>query len=69
MRRIIIGLACLMAVGTANAAPRHTNRPIIIHQHQQREIAPYVMIGVMAGIVIYHITRTPCQSGVICTRF
>lgn len=76
MRRIIVALAMIGIIGTANANPRPIPRPIpqrhhqtvIIHEHKT-DVMPYVFVGIIAGVIIYHLTETRCQSGIICTRF
>lgn len=76
MRRIIVALAMIGIIGTANANPRPIPRPIpqrhhqtvIIHEHKT-DVMPYVFVGIIAGVIIYHLTETCCQSGIICTRF
>lgn len=76
MRRITIALAMIGIIGTANANPRPIPRPIpqyrqtvIIHDHDRTDVVPYVFAGIIAGVIIYHLTETRCQSGIICTRF
>lgn len=76
MRRTIIALALCGMVGVANANPRPIPRPapqyhqrtIIIHEHKT-DVVPYVVVGVIAGVIIYHITQTKCNSGIACVRF
>lgn len=63
-------------IGTANANPRPIPRPIpqrhhqtvIIHEHKT-DVMPYVFVGLIAGVIIYEITQTRCDSGIICTHF
>lgn len=76
MRRTIIALALCGIVGVANANPRPIPRPIpqrhhqtvIIHEHKT-DVMPYVFVGLIAGVIIYEITQTRCDSGIICTHF
>ena len=76
MRKITIALAMIGIIGTANANPRpiprpipHHNQTIIIHDHDKTDIMPYVFVGLIAGVIIYEITQTKCDSGIICTHF
>lgn len=76
MRRIIVALAMIGIIGTANANPRPIRRPIpqrhqtiIIHDHDKTDVMPYVFVGLIAGVIIYEITQTRCDSGIICTHF
>lgn len=76
MRKITIALAMIGIIGTANANPRPIPRPIpqrhhqtvIIHEHKT-DVMPYVFVGLIAGVIIYEITQTRCDSGIICTHF
>ena len=76
MRRIIVALAMIGIIGTANANPRPIPRPIpqrnhqtvIIHEHKT-DVVPYVFAGIIAGVIIYHITQTKCDSGLACVKF
>lgn len=75
MRRIIIALAMFGIIGTADANPRPIPRPIphhnqtIIHDHDKTDVMPYVFVGLIAGVIIYEITQTRCDTGIICTHF
>ena len=76
MRKITIALAMFGIIGTANANPRPIPRPyrhhsqtIIIHDHDKTDIVPYIFVGLIAGVIIYEITQTRCDSGIICTHF
>lgn len=76
MRRIIVALAMIGIIGTANANPRPIQRPIpqyrqtvIIHDHDRTDVVPYVFAGIIAGVIIYHITQTKCDSGLACVKF
>ena len=76
MRRIIIALAMIGIIGTANANARPITRPVpqyrqtvIIHDHDRTDVVPYVFAGIIAGVIIYHITQTKCENGLICTKF
>lgn len=74
MRRIIIALAMFGIIGTANANARPITRPVqrqtvIIHDHDRTDVVPYVFAGIIAGVIIYHITQTKCDSGLACVKF
>lgn len=76
MRKITIALAMIGIIGTANANPRpiprpipHHNQTIIIHDHDKTDVMPYVFVGLIAGVIIYHITQTKCDSGLACVKF
>lgn len=73
MRKVIFLFVMIGIIGTANATVRPIPRPIqrqtvIIHEHKT-DVMPYVFVGIIAGVIIYHLTETRCQSGIICTRF
>lgn len=75
--RGIIALALCCIIGTANANPRPIPRPapqyhhqtVIIHDHDRTDAVPYVFAGMVAGIIIYHITQTKCENGLACVKF
>lgn len=77
MRRIIVALAMIGIIGTANASPRpiprhvpqYYHKTVIIHDHDKTDVMPYVFVGLIAGVIIYEITQTKCDSGIICTHF
>lgn len=76
MRRIIVALGLIGIIGTANAnvrpiprpAPQYRRQTIIIHE-QRKDVAPYVVAGMIAGVIIYHITQKKCDSGLACVKF
>lgn len=76
MRRIIVALAMIGIIGTANANPRPIPRPIhhqnvIIHEHHHDngQIITYIAIGMIAGAVIYKLSLPKCENGLACVKF
>lgn len=76
MQRIIVALGLIGIIGTASAnvrpiprpAPQYRRQTIIIHE-QRKDVVPYVFAGMVAGIIIYHITQTKCENGLACVKF
>lgn len=77
MRKITIALAMIGIIGTANAnprpiprhAPQYYHKTVIIHDHDKTDVMPYVFVGLIAGVIIYEITQTRCDSGLACVKF
>ena len=76
MRRIIVALAMIGIIGTANANSRPIPRPVqrqtvIIHEHHHDsgQIITYIAIGMIAGAVIYKLSLPKCENGLACVRF
>ena len=63
--------SCIM--GKADAGPAYIYQPaqptIVHHESRNYDAIGYVMIGVIVGIVLYDITTTKCDNGIICTKF
>lgn len=71
MKKIIIALAILGIIGTADANPRQIRQyrqTVIIHENKT-DVVPCIVFGVITGVIIYHITQTKCENGLICTKF
>lgn len=51
--------------------PHGHGQMIVVHDshHHHMNPTPYILGGVVLGIVIYHIAQTQCNNGVICTKF
>lgn len=66
----IIGTADALQTIPPHARPiPHHNQTVIIHDHDKTDVMPYVFVGLIAGVIIYEITQTRCDSGIICTHF
>lgn len=65
--------SCIM--GQADARPAYANgyyqpkQTIVYHESKNYDAIGYVMIGVIVGIILYDITTTKCDNGIICTKF
>lgn len=63
--------SCIM--GKADARPAYIYQPaqptIVHHESRNYDAIGYVMVGVIVGIVLYDITTTKCDNGIICTKF
>lgn len=71
MRRIIIALAILGIIGTADANPRQIrqyHQTVIIHKNKT-DVVPYIFAGIIVGLIIYDISVPKCENGLICTKF
>lgn len=81
MKKAII-IVCLIALcafiaGQAHAVssirpytrpiPRH-NHTVVIHEHKT-DVLPYVVVGIIAGVVIHELAMPRCETGIICKRF
>lgn len=47
----------------------YVQRHVVVNHYHHDNYVPYVMAGVVLGVVIYSITQTRCDSGIICTKF
>lgn len=63
--------SCIM--GKADARPAYIYQPaqptIVHHESKNYDAIGYVMVGVIVGIILYDITTTKCDNGIICTKF
>lgn len=63
--------SCIM--GKADARPAYIYQPaqptIVHHESRNYDAIGYVMVGVIVGIILYDITTTKCDNGIICTKF
>lgn len=60
--------SCIMGQADANGyyQPKQT---IVYHESKNYDAIGYVMVGVIVGIILYDITTTKCDNGIICTKF
>lgn len=47
----------------------YVQRHVVVNHYHHDNYVPYVMAGVVLGVVIYSITQTRCDSGIVCTKF
>lgn len=73
---VLVGGVLYSCAANAYGRPRPIYRPhgrgevvIVEGPHHHVNPASYILTGVMASIIIYHIAQTRCDNGIICTKF
>lgn len=63
----------MTSVSHAGVRPVHyrpQTRVYVMHDHHHSQpVLPWVLTGVIVGIVAYDITRRPCRTGPVCVHF
>lgn len=76
MKKIMIALAIFGVIETADALQstqniQHSKTYYVSNRggFSAEQTAIVFGIGIITGLIIYNLTETRCQSGIICTRF